>query len=157
MNEAHKLQTISLHESIKALLGRMGFSYTVEVQEGPEEVWFLVHTSDSSLLIGEGGKNLSALNHVVRRIAEKQFSEPVRFLIDINDYHKKRVEEIKDDARMHAQRVRYFKKDVEMRPMTAYDRRIVHTVLQEYPDIKTESLGVGFERRVVIKPFDMVN
>jgi spoIIIJ-associated protein len=156
MNEAHKQQIESLQKSINALLERMGFSYTLEVQEGPEEVWFLIHTNNSSLLIGEGGKNLSALNHVVRRIAEKQFPEPVRFLIDINDYHKKRVEEIKDAARMHAQRVRYFKKDVEMKPMTAYERRIVHTVLQEYPDIKTESLGVGFERRVVIKPFSMV-
>lgn len=156
MNEAQQQQTTTLFESIDAILKRMGISYTLETQEGPEEVWFLVHSSDSSLLIGEGGKNLSALNHIVRRIAEKKFPEPVRFLIDINDYHKKRVEEIKDLARMHAQRVRYFKKDIEMKPMTAYERRIVHTVLQEYPDIKTESSGTGFERRVVIKPFNMV-
>ena len=73
-------------------------------------------------------------------------------MLDINDYHKKRIEEVKDLARMHAQRVRYFKKDIEMRPMNSYERRIVHTVLQEYPDIETESVGAGLERRVVIKP-----
>ena len=59
-------------------------------------------------------------------------------------------------ARMHAQRVRYFKKEVEMRPMNAYDRRIVHSVLQEYPDISTQSTGEGPDRRVVVKPLDLV-
>ena len=46
----------------------------------------------------------------------------------------------------------FFKKEIEMEPMTAYDRRIVHSVLGECLDIKTESVGNGLERRVVIKP-----
>ena len=53
---------------------------------------------------------------------------------------------------MGAQRVRYFKKDVTLEPMNAFDRRTVHLALQEYPDIITESTGAGEERRVVIKP-----
>ncbi|OGF78926.1 hypothetical protein A2W54_00885, partial [Candidatus Giovannonibacteria bacterium RIFCSPHIGHO2_02_43_13] len=109
------------------------------------------------LLIGDGGQNLSALNYLVKKITEKKFPEKFPgFLLDINDYQKKKIDEIKDLARMHAQRVRYFKKEAEMRPMNAYERRIVHASLQEYPDITTESRGEGMERRVVIKPLNLV-
>ncbi len=157
MEEAKNQNIQRISDTIHTILDYLGVVYAIESQEGSEGVWFVIKTDDSALLIGEGGKNLAALNHVVRRIAERQITDIPHFLIDINDYHKKRIEEIKDMARLHAQRVRYFKKDIELRPMTAYERRIVHSALQEYPDIKTESVGEGRERRVVIKPFSMVS
>ena len=142
-------------ETIGDVLSRMGVSYSVDFQEGSEETWFSVRTSDASLLLGEGGRHLAALNTVLRRIIEKKFPDSIRFVVDINDYHRKHTEDLKDLARMHAQRVRYFKKEVEMRPMNAYERRVVHTALQEYPDIATESVGDGLERRVVVKPVSL--
>lgn len=150
MQNQEAIQTIQT--IISDLLDRMSISYSMEAQEGGDGVWFVVRTEESALLIGEGGKNLIALNHLARRLAEKKLDGEIQFILDVNDYHKKRTEEVKDLARMHAQRVRYFKKDIEMRPMNSYERRIIHTVLQEYPDIKTESVGVGLDRRVVIKP-----
>ncbi len=157
MNPENKQQIEFAEFATRAILERLGVSFDLEFQEGAEENWFIIKTNEAPLLIGEGGQNLAALNHVVRRIAEKKFPAiTTRFLIDVNDYHKKHLEEIKDMARMHAQRVRYFKKEVEMRPMNAYERRIVHTVLQEYPDISTESTGMGPTRRVVIKPLNLV-
>ncbi|OGF74725.1 hypothetical protein A3J56_03265 [Candidatus Giovannonibacteria bacterium RIFCSPHIGHO2_02_FULL_46_20] len=144
--------TQTIQTIISDILDRIGVSYSLEAQEGSDVTWFVARTDDSALLIGEGGKNLIALNYLIRRLAEKKLKEEFQFVLDINDYHKKRIEEVKDLARMHAQRVRYFKKDIEMRPMNSYERRIVHTVLQEYPDIETESVGAGLERRVVIKP-----
>lgn len=148
-------------EAIKTILEKMGVPCSLEFQEGGEDSWFLIKSADAPLLIGEGGKHLAALSFLVKRIFEQKFPSPagegaLQFLIDINDYNKKRIEEIKDTARLHAQRVRYFKKEVEMKPMNAYDRRIVHSVLQEYPDIATESTGQGPERRVVIKPLNLV-
>ncbi|MBI2020984.1 hypothetical protein HYS99_00535 [Candidatus Giovannonibacteria bacterium] len=145
-----------VRNTISEILNKLGVLSSLEFQEGAEESWFILKSDEAPLLIGEGGQNLAALNHVVRRIVEKKYGETdIRFLIDVNDYHKKHVEEIKDMARMHAQRVRYFKKPIEMRPMNAYERRIVHTVLQEYPDISTESTGEGMGRRVVIKPLNL--
>lgn len=149
MQNKEAIQTIQV--LISNLLDRIGVSYSLEVQEGGDGVWFMARTDDSALLIGEGGKNLIALNYLARRLAEKKLGEETQFIFDVNDYHKKRIEEVKDLARMHAQRVRYFKKDIEMHPMNSYERRIIHTVLQEYPDIKTESIGAGIDRRVVIK------
>ena len=143
-------------ETVEKILGYLSVPYEVELLDAGEDVRFIIKAGDSSLLIGEGGQSLHSLNLLAKRIYEKKFPQGVRFLVDINDYHQKKIEEVKDEARIHAQRVRYFKKDIEMRPMNAYERRIVHMTLQEYPDISTESRGEGRDRKVVIKPFDMV-
>lgn len=166
MESNKKEQYAFVESAIKQILDLMRVNYSLEFQEGGDESWFFIKTpgSEAPLLIGENGKHLAAFSYLIKKIYEKKFFSAgapeagahAQFLIDINDYNKKRVEEIKDQARMHAQRVRYFKKEVEMRPMNAYDRRIVHSVLQEYPDITTESSGEGVERRVVIKPLNLV-
>lgn len=161
MEENKKQQAEFVEGTIRTILEKMQFPFSLEFQEGGEDSWFLIKAPDAPLLIGDGGKHLAAFSFLIKRIFEQKFHLPAdgskfQFLIDINDYNKKRIEEIKDAARLHAQRVRYFKKEVEMKPMNAYDRRIVHSVLQEYPDIATESTGQGPERRVVIKPLNLV-
>ena len=157
MIEAEKQQIDFIESSIRGILDRLCVRYDLEFQEGSDGVWFLIKTDEAPLLIGEGGQNLSALNYLVKKIAEKKYPERFPgFSLDINDYQKKKIDEIKELARMHAQRVRYFKKEAEMRPMNAYERRIVHSCLQEYPDIATESRGDGPERRVVIKPLNLI-
>lgn len=157
MNEADKQIIDFIEGSIKEMLDRLGLRYDLEFLEGSDGSWFTIKTDEAPLLIGEGGQNLSALNYLVKKITEKKYPGGFPgFSLDVNDYQKKKIEEIKELARMHAQRVRYFKKEVEMRPMNAYERRIVHASLQEYPDITTESRGEGPERRVVIKPLNLV-
>ncbi|MEK7559728.1 MAG: R3H domain-containing nucleic acid-binding protein [Patescibacteria group bacterium] len=141
---------------IKNLFEKIGILCSLEIQDNGEEIWFSVKTDDSILSFQDTNKSIAAFNTILRRIIEKNFGDDApKFLIDINEVQKKHIEEIKDTARMHAQRVRYFKKEIEMPPMNAYERRLVHTVLQEYPDIKTESAGEGFERRVVVKPVSL--
>jgi spoIIIJ-associated protein len=71
--------------------------------------------------------------------------------IDINGYQKKRFDELKNIAHMMAERARYFKSNIEVDPMPAFERRIVHMFLEDAKDIKTESEGQGSNRRVVIK------
>ena len=146
----NKVQTL-----IQDLLEKMGCLSTVDFTEYPENIFFNIHTRDGGVLIGESGERLKALNHIVRKMAEREFtaeSVDLKFSVDVNDYQKQKIEELKDLARLSAQRVRYFKKEVEMRPMSSYERRIVHATLTEYPDISTQSTGEGMERRVVIKP-----
>lgn len=117
---------------------------------------FTIKTREAGILIGEDGKHLMALSHVVKKMVENKLKkdslEDLPFLLDVNNYQMKRIEELRNVARMNAQRVRFFKKELELGPMSAYDRRIIHSVLGEYPDIKTESVGEGLDRRVVIKP-----
>ena len=152
INKNNNLQE-SAKDHIVTLLSKIGVSANVEESVVGDTITFAIRTNEAGILIGEDGQSLSALNHIVKKIIEKEFKERPQFMIDVNDYKRKHYEELKDRARMDAQRVRYFKKEVAMQPMTAFDRRIVHMSLQEYPDIVTESIGDGITRRIVIKPY----
>lgn len=146
---------------IEEILTRMNVSGYVDVLESAENVQFSIRTEDAGMLIGENGQNLVALNHLVKRIAEYKLNgEEMPFLpfsIDVNDYQARRMEELRDLAKMHAQRVRYFKKEITMEPMNSYERRIVHSALSNYPDITTQSVGEDPGRRIVIKPLNFDN
>lgn len=150
-----KVNETSLHvcEYVRELLQKMDIKGTVEESVIGDTTAFVIRTEEAGLLIGEDGQNLLALNHVLRRMLEKRFGEgSANFMVDVNDYQHHRFEEIKDKARMGAKRARYFKKDVVLQPMSSFERRIIHLALQEDPDITTESIGEGPQRRVVIKP-----
>ena len=140
-------------EYVQEFLQKMGVKGTVEESVIGDTTAFVIRTEEAGMLIGEDGQNLLALNHIVRRMLERRFGgDAANFMVDVNDYQRHRFEELKDRARMGAKRARYFKKDVVLQPMSSFERRIIHLALQEYPDIATESIGEGPERRVVIKP-----
>lgn len=111
------------------------------------------HGSLVNMLIGERGATLASLEHILKKIVKKRYGEEQKFTLDINDYRMKRLEDLKQDVKNAARAVRMYKKDVPLRPMSAFERRIVHLLLAEYPDIATESIGLEPERRVVIKPY----
>lgn len=115
---------------------------------------FVVKSPDSRILIGAQGEHLQALNHVMKRIVAKQTtasSTPAKFFIDINDYQDRMFEELKNKVKVMSERARSFQVDVELEPMSSYERMLVHSCLESAPDLKTESKGEGRERRVVIK------
>lgn len=128
---------------------------------GDKNTWFSVEVSEPHYFWERGGEALNALNHLVRRIVDTKISpkigenlspqESLGILVDINGFQKKRVENIHAIAHMMAERARYFKSNIEVDPMPAFDRRIVHEFLSNETDLKTESQGEGLSRRVVIK------
>ncbi len=113
----------------------------------------MIETPDSRFVIGRDGETLRSLNHIVNRIVEKNLNveQTGRLFIDVNNYQKKHFDDLKTVAHMMAERARYFKSNIEVDPMPAFDRRIVHMFLEGVPDIKTESEGYGPGRRVIIK------
>jgi predicted RNA-binding protein Jag len=125
------------------------------IEEKPNNTWFSAEVSEPHFFTGRDGEALNALNHLVRRIAESKISDEARpdleFMIDINGYQKKRIDNIRAVAHMMAERARYFKSSIEVDPMSSFERRIVHEFLADSSDLKTESEGVGPSRRVVIK------
>ena len=136
---------------VRETIEKLGCAYdSVEVIEGPAHPVVLVTTSDSKALIGTKGETLRALNFLVQKMAEKRGLE-ARFMVDVNRYQLRRIEELQNQARILAERARVFQHDVEMPPLSAYERMIVHSTLSEDPDLITESSGEGKFRRVVIK------
>lgn len=134
-----------------------------------------ISTDDARALIGAHGDTVFALDHLVKKIAEKRLTAqagspaqasggpsgqeggpddkepPPRFLIDVNDYRTKQIKDLQIKALMMAERARSFQYDVELSPMSGYERLIIHTTLQDAPHVKTESQGEGHNRRVVIR------
>ncbi|MDP3052290.1 MAG: R3H domain-containing nucleic acid-binding protein [bacterium] len=153
-----KPQLEIIKNAIETLLSKLSVKGEVEFMETTEGIRFLIKTYEGALLIGENGQNLLALNHIVKKIADKilgeeKKEEKIVFSLDVNDYQAKKIEDLKNLARLNAQRVRYFKKEITMNPMTSFERRVIHAVLTELPDITTESTGEEPNRRVVIKPY----
>ena len=143
-----KLTTIDIIEMILKNLG-VSFTAVEEVDYFGNKV-FKIKTDESSLLIGQRGDVARALNYIVKQILSKK-EENTKFIIDINDYKWKRIQEIEKMAKLLADRALSLKYDVEMQPMPPYERMIVHSVLGEVENITTESIGTGRNRRVVIK------
>lgn len=117
---------------------------------------FVIKTSESGLLIGDRGDTFYALNHLIKKIVSrgKEFEEQSNFSIDVNDYQSSIIERLKNKAMILANRAKDLKSDIEMEPMSSYERLIVHDILSSQSNIKTESTGEGRDRRIVIKYVD---
>lgn len=113
---------------------------------------FSVTTPDAKKLIGTQGETLRAFNYIVKRIVEKRENiEHVSFLIDVNKYQQERNEELRRKAKMLIERVRSFKTSVEMDPLNAYERMLVHSMVADDPEIETVSDGVGPVKKITIR------
>lgn len=141
--------------ALEELLKKLGIPYdTVEVSEAAGSTVFMVRTTESGKLIGNHGETLSALNHLVKKMLEKSVPRDYHFVIDVNGYHQKKIKSLEDQARLVAERARTFRYDVELSPMTAYERMIIHSTLKEMPDIETVSHGEGPLRHIVVRYVD---
>jgi spoIIIJ-associated protein len=111
-----------------------------------------VTVSDPSSLLGQNGEPLRALNAIARRMIEKAHGEAAAaFLIDVNGHHEAQMERVRQEARVFAQRARLFKHNVEMPPLSSYERLVVHELFANDPEIATESAGEGKFRHIVLK------
>ena len=146
----------TIKNEVKSVFERMGFGneiFEISAYEGVTSRVSVKLRGDASILIGERGANLAALEHLLRKVVQKKYGQDQRFTLDINDYRMRRLEDLKQDVKTAAKEVRLYHKEVPLRPMSSFERRIVHLLLAEYPDITTESIGQDEERRVVIKPY----
>jgi spoIIIJ-associated protein len=146
------MEPSSLQAFVKEFLQKLGVdAEVVEVSSGHRTI-VAVTTQNLEALMGPGGEHLRAINMLAKRMIEKAHGEDAAaFLIDINGHHEAQMERVRQDARVFAQRVRLFKHDVEMPPLSSYERLVVHELFANDPDIRTESAGEGKFRHIVLK------
>src|SRR5438132_10116552 len=135
---------------LRELLGAMGVDAEVTLEDRPGLEGVDVLGADLGALIGRGGENLVALQQIVSAITSKRVGRSVHVPIDIEGYRRRREEQLREIARRVAGRVKTTGQAVTLEPMLAYERRIVHLSVQDQPGIKTESVGMDPNRRVVI-------
>lgn len=143
-----------LKELTEELLSKMDFEAKVEVGESQSEFLTInILSEEAGLLIGQGGENLSAFQHIARIIAGKRLGEqPISFIVDVNNYRGSRISLLKEMAFSLARQVSDDGQEKILEPMPSYERRVIHLTLKDFNGVKTESQGEGQLRRVIIKP-----
>ncbi len=140
---------------IQEILNKLTIQFeNINILKQDERYVFMINTKEADQLIGVGGVNLSALNHIIKRVINKKNisnNDFYNFTIDVNHYQIKKNEEIKNKTKIIKERVKFFHIDIEMEPMSSYERMLVHTILTEDNHIETQSTGFGRDRRVVVK------
>lgn len=163
-NETEREQEkINIEKKITEILDKMGFSFDLEVKESEADdkseqrnLIFNIKTQESNYLIGQYGINLQALQHISRIIIRKQLKLEANFILDINLYRQEKNKSIIEMAKNIANQAIIEKKSFILRPMSPYERRLVHLELSKNKEVFTESIGEGEERRIVIKPAGLI-
>jgi len=121
---------------------------------GNAEVCADLSGRDKDLLLERGAELLHAIEHLALRVLRLEPPWQDKILLDCGGYRALRIEELRMTARVAAERVQSSRQPFKLNPMSARERRIVHLALQEYPGVRTESIGMGEQRQVVIHPAD---
>src|SRR5436309_437876 len=135
---------------LKDLLALMGVEAEVALDDRPRHEGVEVLGPDLGALIGRGGENLVALQQITSAITSRRVGRTVHVPVDIEGYRRRREEQLREIARRVASRVKATGQAVTLEPMLAYERRVVHLAVQDTPGVKTESVGMDPNRRVVI-------
>jgi spoIIIJ-associated protein len=137
--------------TLETILQLLGFPGTVE--EHPLEDGFLldVKTEDSGRLIGRQGQTLSDLQYITNRLLFQQDQSCPKVMVDVGGYRAQTRDALVKKAKEAAEKVRRWGDVVELEPLSAFDRRIVHNAIKDDPDIETHSVEVeGTDKKVVL-------
>lgn len=138
-------------EYVEELLAKMGVPGEAQV-ELCENNLFKINLvgSDMGIIIGRRGETLDALQHIVQMYINNKFERFFKVRVDTESYRQKREEVLVNLANGIAKKVLRTRKEVVLEPMKAYERRIIHTALQEYNKIKTYSIGDEPNRKLIV-------
>lgn len=124
------------------------YTYNTTVEDGIVKVD--INGDDTGYLIGYRGEVLNSVQTIITNIAAKASKERVRVMVNIGGYREKREKDLQNLAVKIAGTVIKTKKDIVLEPMTAYERKVIHTKLQDNERVKTYSIGEEPYRKVVV-------
>ena len=138
-------------ETLETILTSLGFPATVEEHKLEEGVLLDVKTDDAGRLIGRQGQTLSDLQYITNRILFQQDATAPKVMVDVGGYRAQAREALVKKAKDAAEKVRRWGDTVELEPMTAFDRRVVHQALKDDPDVETHSVEVeGTDKKAIL-------
>lgn len=134
----------------------MDLKATVEIAQGHETSKLNVKGDGLGVLIGRRGEKLASLQHIVNLMVARRDGPQLRIMVDVENYRGRREDQLRDVAERAGKRVIQTGKIIQLEAMPAVERRIVHMALIENPRIRTQSVGVEPNRRIVILPANQV-
>ncbi len=137
--------------TLEKILELLGFPATVETHPLDEGFLLEVKTEDSGRLIGRQGQTLSDLQYITNRLLFQQDQSSPKVMVDVGGYRSQAREALVKKAKEAAEKVRRWGDVVELEPLNAFDRRIVHNAIKDDPDIETHSVEVeGTDKKVIL-------
>lgn len=129
---------------------RMDVSMDISLDEENRELSINLSGEDMGVLIGKRGQTLDALQYLTGQVVNKNQNEYIRVKLDTENYRERRMETLETLAKNIAYRVRRTRRPIALEPMNPYERRIIHSALQNEKDVLTRSEGEEPYRHVVI-------
>lgn len=141
-------------EYLEGILSRMNLDVTVEEKVKEEEICFYIGGENASGAIGHRGDTLDAIQYLVSQFVNKENSSEnhIRVTVDADFYREKRKRTLISLANRLARDASRTHKEIALEPMNSYERRIIHSALQDSEEATTRSEGEGKERFVIITP-----
>jgi spoIIIJ-associated protein len=137
--------------TLQRILELLGFPSTVEEHHLEDGLLLDVKTDDSGRLIGRQGQTLSDLQYITNRMLFQQDPSVPKVTVDIGGYRAQAREALVKKAKEAAEKVRRWGDVVELEPLNAFDRRIIHQALKEDPGIETHSVEVeGTDKKAIL-------
>jgi spoIIIJ-associated protein len=154
-SEELERQADAVADFLEELLERMGIDAIaepsargdhmyVDIVDGPEE--------DLALLVGHEGQTLDAIQELTRMAVGRQLDERIRVVVDVGDHKKHQEDRLADQGRAAAERALESGSEVELEPMNAYERKIVHDAVATVEGVESSSRGEDPHRFVVVRP-----
>lgn len=142
---------------VREILSLMNIPADVSPEESEGSLFVNISGENLGMLIGRHGHTLDALQYLVNVCINKNNPAPRRIIIDVEGYRKQRSKEIKALTERIIGKVLARQQSVTLRPMNAYERKIVHTIVGEYSGVSSISSGEEPERQVIISPTQAAN
>ena len=140
-----------IKDTLNQITDLMGSKSNLEVRRRDNNISVTIFSENNSILIGKNGKNVAALQLIIRQMVNSKLKEPLSIIIDVGNYKEKRARSIEYLAKRLAREAYKTKTEVTMDSMNSYERRIVHEALADDKYVYTESIGEEPNRKVVIK------
>ena len=135
---------------LKSITETMGLEVSVEAKENEEMIFVDIEGKDSGTIIGKRGQTLDAIQYLTSLVANKGDGKYIKVVVDAENYRTKREKTLEQLANRLALKVKKSRKSVRLEPMNPYERKVIHSTLQNNPDVVTRSEGEEPYRRVII-------
>src|SRR6266576_3620936 len=137
--------------TLEKILNLLGFPASVEEHQMEDGILLDVKTEDSGRLIGRQGQTLADLQYIANRLLFQQDPAAPKIMVDVGGYRAQARDALVKKAKDAAEKVRRWGDVVELEPMTAFDRRIIHQALKDDPGVETHSVEVeGTDKKAIL-------
>lgn len=136
---------------LRPIFEKMEITANLEITHEEDQISVRLTGDDIGIVIGRRGETLDALQYLLSLVVNRRSEEYMRIIMDVADYRKKREETLIRLANRVADKVARYRRNLTLEPMNPYERRIIHSTLQNHKHVETQSTGEEPNRKVVVR------